>query len=138
MVAVRRGRGLTGGVAVVAWAAACAAQPAVADEIQLRIDAGRVTLVAAEARVTDVLAAWSAVGQTRFVDAEAVAGEVVTLQLVDVSEAEALRLLLRGATGHVAAARPPGRPGASRYDRVKILGTGRWSPDAAPRRGGSG
>ena len=89
-----------GGMALVALAAALAARPAVGDEIELRMDAGRVTLIATEARLTEVLAAWSRIGQTRFVDAEAVAGESVTLHLVDVGEAEALRILLRPATGY--------------------------------------
>ena len=110
------------GMALVALAAALAARPAVGDEIELRMDAGRVTLIATEARLTEVLAAWSRIGQTRFVDAEAVAGESVTLHLVDVGEAEALRILLRPATGYVAAPRRDDAAGASRYDRVKILG----------------
>ena len=124
-----------GWVAAVALAAGPAARPAAADEIQLSLDAGRVTLVATGAPMAEVLAAWSRVGGTRFVDAEAVAGEAVTLHLVDVAESEALRVLLRPAVGYVAAPRRAGSTGASRYDRVKILGTGRLAPVAAPAGG---
>ena len=125
-----------GGVAAVALAAGLTARPAAADEIQLSMDAGRVTLVASGAPLTDVLAAWSRVGGTRFVDAEAVAGESVTLRLVDVTESEALRVLLRPAVGYVAAPRRPGSTGISRYDRVKLLGTGRLAPATAAAGGG--
>ena len=102
-----------------------ALRPAWADGIEVHIEGGRVTLVAIEAPLTEVLAAWSRAGGTRFVDAEAVAGETVTLQLVDVAEGAALRTLLRPAAGYVAAPRRVAEPSASRYDRVKILGRGR-------------
>ena len=122
-------------MAAVALATGLAARPAAADEIQLSLHAGRVTLVATGAPLTAVLAAWSRVGGTRFVDAEAVAGEAVTLHLVDVAESEALRVLLRPAVGYVAAPRRAGSTGTSRYDRVKILGTGRLAPATAAAGG---
>ena len=124
----QRWRGAAGGVAAVALDACVAARPAAADEIQLNLDAGRVTLIATGAPLTAVLAAWSRVGGTRFVDAEAVAGTSVTLHLVDVAEPAALRVLLRPVVGYVAAPRRAGSTGASRYGRVKILGTGRLAP----------
>ena len=122
MVLTQRGEFVTRGLAVVALVGAMAAGPAAGDEIELSMKAGRVTLVATGAPLTAVLAAWSRVGTTRFVDAEAVAGESVTLHLVGVAEAEALRILLRPAAGYVAAPRRAGSNGASQYDRVKILG----------------
>ena len=128
---------MTGGVAAVALAGALAAGPAAADEIELSMEAGRVTLIATGAPLTEVLAAWSRVGNTRFVDAGSLAGESVTLHLMDVAEAEALRTLLRPAAGYVAAPRRPGSAGASLYDRVKILGAGRGSV-AAPARAAGG
>ncbi len=136
MVMTQGWRVFAGGVAAVVLAAGLTARPAAADEIQLSMDAGRVTLVATRAPLTDVLAAWSRVGGTRFVDAEAVAGESVTLRLVDVAESEALRVLLRPAVGYVAAPRRPGSTGISRYDRVKLLGTGRLAPAPAAAAGG--
>ena len=94
-----------------------------ADDIQVDIDAGRVTLVATDAPLADVLAEWSRVGDTRFVGAEPIGGERVTLRLTDAPEAEAIRLVLRAAAGYVAAPRRAGNPGSSRYDRVTILAT---------------
>ncbi|MXW35578.1 MAG: hypothetical protein F4W89_10400 [Acidobacteria bacterium] len=126
------------GVAAVLLATGVAPRPVAADEIQLSMDAGRVTLIAAGTPLTDVLAAWSRVGGTRFVDAEAMAGESVTLHLVDVTESEALRVLLRPAVGYVAAPRRAGSNGISRYDRVKILATGRLAPAAGGARPAGG
>ena len=104
-----------------------------ADEIELAIEGGRVTLTATDAPLTDVLAEWARVGETRFIDADKLTAGRVTLQLVDVAETDALRILLRPATGYLAAPRPPGEPGASVYDRVKILASAR-PPRAAPPR----
>ena len=127
---IHRGRGLAASIAVVALAAGAATQPAGADEVELRIDGGRVTLIVTDAPLPAVLAAWARVGHTRVVGAEALADATVTLHLVDVAEAEALRILLRPAIGYVAAQRVANVPGTSRYDRVQILGTGRRSPAA--------
>ena len=98
------------------------ALPAAADdETRVVIEGGRVTLVATGARLADVLAEWARVGQTRFVDADEVGNESVTVHLDGVAEAEALRILLRPMAGYIAAARTVRLPGASRYDRVKIV-----------------
>ncbi len=102
-----------------------------AGEIRMAIDGGRVTLSAIEAPLADVLAEWSRVGGTRFVGAETLSRETVTLRLVDADEADALRLLLRAAAGYVAAPRRAGAAGAARYDRVTILAA-RRTPAPAP------
>ena len=115
-----------------ALATAVAATPAGGEEIRISIDGGRVTLVATEARLADVLAEWSRVGATRFEGVEALAGEPVTLHLADVTEEAAISLLLDSATGYVAAPRRGGSSGPSRYDRVTIL-VARDGP--APGRG---
>ena len=75
------------------------------------MDGGRVTLIATEARLVDVLAEWSRVGQTQFVGAESIGGELITLHLVDAAEAEAIHFLLGSAAGHVAAPRRAGVSG---------------------------
>lgn len=104
--------------------AAMAADPlCAADDVQVGIDNGRVTLVATEAPLADVLAEWSRVGDTRFVGAEPIGGERITLHLTNAPEADAIRLVLRAAAGYVAAPRRAGNPGSSRYDRVTILAT---------------
>lgn len=70
-----------------------------ADEIQFGIDGGRVTLVATDAPLADVLAEWARVGDTRFVGAEPIGGERITLHLTNAPEADAIRLVLRAAAG---------------------------------------
>ncbi len=92
-----------------------------ADGIELEFGGGRVTLIAADAALADVLALWARVGNTYIVGAEGIDGPPVTLHLVDVDEAEALNLLLRPLAGYMAARRRTPGAGASRYDRIKVL-----------------
>ncbi len=101
-----------------------------AEELQLTIADGRVTLVTRDAPLGDVLAAWERAGSTRFVDAGELDQVPVSLHLVDVPEAEALRLLLRPAAGYLAVPRARPAPGASTYDRVKILAVRSPTPAA--------
>ena len=108
-------------LSAVALAAFAGARLDADGEISITLDRGRVTLVATGARLTDILAEWSRVGDTRFVGAEALGGEPITLSLVDAPEADALHLLFRSAVGYIAAPRPPGAAGASRYDRITVL-----------------
>ena len=113
-----------------------------AGEIRISMDRGRVTLVATDAPLADVIAEWSRVGDMRFVGAETLGGEAITLHLIDAAEGDAIRLLLRSAAGYVAAPRRPGAPGAARYNRVTILAPGGTSAPArirpaAPVRGGA-
>ena len=118
------------GVAVTVTAA-CAVQEAGADELELAVGQGRVTLVAAGVPLADVLAEWARVGNTRFEGVGELGAVPVSLHLDGVAEREALRLLLRPAAGFLAATRAPRVPGASIYDRVKIR-AGRRAPQAAP------
>ena len=98
--------------------------------LQLALRDGRVTIIARDVPLTDILAEWSRLGQTRIVNAEKLAGPRLTIELVDVSERDALDILLRSAAGYIAAPRPADRPGPSRYDRVTILASSR-APAAA-------
>jgi hypothetical protein len=98
--------------------------------LQLALRDGRVTIIARDVPLTDLLAEWSRLGQTRIVNAEKLAGPRLTIELVDVSERDALDILLRSAAGYIAAPRPADRPGTSRYDRVTILASSR-APAAA-------
>ena len=113
--------------------AAAAVEPAAAGDVRISMERGRVTVIAIDARLADVLAEWSRVGATRFVGAEPLGGEPVTLHLIDAAEADAIRLLLRSAAGYVAAPRRAGAAGASRYDRVTVLATRRTSVAPAMR-----
>lgn len=114
-------------VALALWALA-AASPAWAGEVKLQIRNGRVTLEAQNATAREILAEWSRVGGTRFVNAERVPGGPLTLVLTDVPESKALDTVLRSVSGYMAAPRPAAVPGASVYDRIVILATARQAP----------
>jgi hypothetical protein len=96
-----------------------------AGDLQLTIANGRVTLVADNVPLRTLLSEWARIGQTRIVNAEKLTGPPVTLRLHEVSEAQALDIVLRSASGYMAAPRPAGMPGASQYDRVVILASSR-------------
>lgn len=105
------------------------ATPAAAQELKLSMANGRVTLVARDVPVRQILAEWARIGETRIVNGDKLAGPPVTLELVDYPEGRALDLVLRQAAGYMAAARPANSPGVSLYDRILILPTSR--PPAA-------
>jgi hypothetical protein len=94
---------------------------AAAESLQLTIHDGRVSLVARDVTVRDILAEWERVGRTDIVNGDRVPGGRVTLELTDVSEQEALDLLLGSIGGYVASERESAVPGASQYNRILIL-----------------
>ena len=100
-------------------------------EVSVTMNAGRVTVTAKNATVSQILAEWAKVGQTKIVNAERVPGGPMTLELQDIPEAEAIEILLRSAGGYVLAPRPATTANASRYDRILILPQS--APVAAPR-----
>jgi hypothetical protein len=93
-----------------------------AGDLRLSIANGRVTLVAQDVTIKQILDEWSRVGQTTIVGAERLVAIPVTIELTDVTEARALESLLRSASGYIA--KPRGAvPGASSYDRILIMPT---------------
>ena len=86
-----------------------------AGELQLTIANGRVTLVADNVPLKTILSEWARIGQTRIVNAEKLTGAPLTLRLLDVPEAQALDIVLRSASGYLAAPRPAGIAGSSQY-----------------------
>jgi hypothetical protein len=97
--------------------------PTVSAQVQLSLHDGRVTIVATNATVRQILAEWARVGQTRIVNSERIPGGPLTLQLTDMPEQEALDILLRSVTGYMAAPRPASVASLSRYDRILVLPT---------------
>ncbi len=108
------------------------ATPVRANELELTMGEGRVT----------ILAEWGRVGNTAIIDADEISDERISLKLVDVPEAAALRTLLRAAAGYMAAPRTVASEGASRFDRILIMATSkpaamaRRAPRPAPRTAG--
>jgi hypothetical protein len=98
--------------------------PAATAEVQLSIRNGRVSIVAKDATVRQILAEWARVGKTKIINAERIPGGPVTLELKDVPEAEALDVLLRTLSGYMAAPRVASVPAdASVYDSIAVMPT---------------
>lgn len=92
-------------------------------DVQLTIRDGRVTLVAKDATVRQILTEWARVGQTNIVNVERIPGGPLTLQLTNVPEEQALDVLLRSVSGYMAAPRPVVVENLSRFDRILVMPT---------------
>lgn len=112
-------------VVALACGVSILAQPASAGELKLTMQNGRVTIVADNVPLRQILQEWARVGQTRIVNADKMTGPAITLQLVDAPERDALDILLRSASGYIAAPRLVPVANAAFYDRVTIMPTSR-------------
>jgi hypothetical protein len=114
-----------------------------AGELTLQIQDGLVMLRARDVSVREILAEWGRVGGTRIVNGERLQGGLVTLQMDGVPERQALDVLLRSASGYMAAQRADAGAGASVFDRILVLATSRVvpvppaGPGAGPRPAGN-
>lgn len=104
----------------LAWAAA--GSTAYAD-VQISIDNGRVSLIAKDATLRQILTEWARVGQTRIVNVDRIPGGPMTLELKDAPEDQALNLLLRSVAGYLATPRAMMLANASRFDRIIVMPT---------------
>jgi len=118
-------------VLVVMLAGAAQAQ---AQALSLEFTDGRVRLVATNVPISRIVSEWARLGNTTILHGERIPGTPVTLQLVDVYEQEALRVLLRSTSGYLVAARKEPLPGASVFDRILILPAGGSGASPAPLR----
>jgi hypothetical protein len=109
----------------------CAAAPASAQVLSLEFQDGRVRLTAENVPVSRILSEWARVGGTKIVNGEGIPGGPVTLELVDVSERQALEVVLRGAAGYMVSARDAASSGASAFDKILVLPTTSRAPAAA-------
>jgi len=119
-----RSRALTYGFVVSLMLAA--ALPASAGEVIFSIKDGRVTLVARNAPIADILAVWEKEGRTKIVARERVQGVVTSLEITNQPESEALAIVLRNVTGYIAAKWDVAPSDASIYRCIVI------SPAPAP------
>lgn len=110
----------TATIGVVAWLFAVTTASA---EVQLTMQNGRVSLVAKDATVRQILTEWARVGDTKIVNVERVPGGPVTLELTNVPEAQALDVLLRSLSGYIAAPRAVEAANLSRFDRIILMPT---------------
>lgn len=100
-------------------------------DVQITIQQGRVTVVAKDATVRQILAEWARVGQANIVNVDRIPGGPLTLELTDVPEQQALDILLRAVSGYVAAPRAVPVANASVFDRIVVMPT-TAAPAAAP------
>jgi hypothetical protein len=100
-----------------------AAVPRASAEVRLTMQNGRVSLVAKDATVRQILAEWARVGQTTIVNIDRVPGGPVTLELTDLPEARALDVLLRALSGYITAPRAVDAPNLSQFDRIIVMPT---------------
>src|SRR4051812_17187989 len=105
---------------VVLAALLSSAAPATAD-LSVAMHDGRVSIVAKDATVRQILAEWARVGQTKIVNVEQIPGGPVTLVLENVTETHALEILLRPLSGYIAAPRAVAAANLSAYDRIIVL-----------------
>jgi hypothetical protein len=92
-------------------------------DVQLSMQNGRVSIVAKDATVRQILTEWARVGQTKIVNVERVPGGPVTLELKNVTEAQALEVLLRTLSGYITAPRQTDATNLSQFDRIIIMPT---------------
>ena len=97
-------------------------------DVQLQLRDGRVSIVAKDATVRQILTEWARVGQTKVVNVERIPGGPLTLELSDIPEAQALDVLLRSVSGYMAAPRATAVANLSVFDRIIVMPT-----VAAPR-----
>ncbi len=120
------------GCALVA-ALLVAPSPALAGELRLSIANGRVTLIAQDVPLKQILDEWGRVGQTTIVGSDKLTPGNVTIELRDVPESKALETVLRSASGYIAKPRTlmAGGSATSSYDRILIMAPSR-APAAPP------
>src|SRR5713101_6086810 len=99
-----------------------AASPALAD-VRVTMQDGRVSIVAKDVTIRQILTEWARVGQTKIVNVERIPGGPVTLELTNVTETQALEVLLRSLSGYITAPRPVGAANLSSFDRIIIMPT---------------
>src|SRR5689334_25446072 len=104
-----------------------AASTAFAD-VQLTMQDGKVTIVAKDATLRQIMTEWARVGQTKIVNVERIPGGPMTLELTNMPEQQALDLLLRSVSGYMTAPRAVAISNLSQFDRVVVMPT-----SAAPR-----
>src|SRR5262245_16259507 len=106
------------GAAIVFLSAATASA-----DVQLSLQNGRVTIVAKDASVRQILTEWARVGKTKIVNVERIPGGPLTLELHNVPETQALDILMRTLSGYITAPRAEEAANLSQFDRIIVMPT---------------
>jgi len=97
-------------------------------EVKVSMQDGRVTIIAKDATLRQIMTEWARVGQTKVVNVERLPGGPMTLELTNMPEQQALDILLRSVSGYMTAPRAVADATLSQFDRVVVMPT-----SAAPR-----
>jgi hypothetical protein len=118
---------VAGVVAVFVFLVPCVVFLGAEQTFHLEFKSGRVSLVANDATVREILGEWARQRGATIVNPDAMADSRLTLELTDVPEREALHVVLRDAPGYIltSAAHPDG---SSTFVRILILRTSGTSP----------
>jgi len=92
-------------------------------DVRLTMQDGKVSIVAKDATVRQILTEWARVGQTKIVNMDRIPGGPITLELNNVPEAQALDVLLRSLSGYITAPRAADAANLSKFDRIIIMPT---------------
>jgi hypothetical protein len=92
-------------------------------EVKVSMQDGRVSIVAKDATLRQILTEWASVGQTKIVNVERIPGGPMTIELTNMPEQQALDLLLRSVSGYMTAPRPVADAHLSQFDRVVVMPT---------------
>lgn len=121
-------RGLAASFLIAAAIAGGGAIEGAAPRLQLTFDNGHVSLSAHGVTVQQVLQEWERVGRTQVDHPEAVPARLLDIDLKDVSEEEALGVLLRSAGGFLVMSASEPTQTTSHFGRILIV------PPSAPAR----
>jgi hypothetical protein len=118
-------------IVLIALCALAGAVSSASAEVQISLQNGRVTILAKDATVRQILTEWARVGQTKIVNVERIPGTPLTIELRDVPEQQALKTLLRSISGYMTAPRTTTMAAdTSVFDRIIVMPT--LAPAAAP------
>jgi hypothetical protein len=99
-------------------------------DVRLAVSHGDVTLFARQASVREILEEWTKVAGTTFIGLEGLSSELITLDLREVPEREALDILLRSASGYIIMPAAADTSIQSQFGSVRVLATSTAQPGA--------
>ncbi len=106
-------------------------------EVQLTMLNGRVSLIAKDATIRQILTEWARVGQAKIVNLEKLSGAPITIELHDVPESQALDIVLRSLVGCMAAPWPIASRQPLRLRSRRHHAAGGWTASHRSRGGGA-
>lgn len=115
------------GFGAVAWLLTVSTAAA---DVRLTLQGGRVSIIARDATVRQILTEWARIGQTRIVNLDRIPGGPISLEFTNVHEQQVLEVLLRSVSGYLLAPREVPAENLSRFDRIIVMPT-----SVAPRVG---